>query len=33
MENFVQTLVEFVNQIKALIKQLVESFRDFNDKN
>ena len=33
MENFVATLVEFVNQIKELIKQLVESFRDFNDKN
>ena len=33
MDNFVQALVEFVNQIKALIEQLVESFRDFNDKN
>lgn len=33
MENFVQTLVDFVNQIKELIKRLVESFRDFNDKN
>lgn len=33
MENFVQTLVSFVNQIKELIQKLVESFRDFNDKN
>lgn len=33
MENFVQNLIDFVNQIKDLIKQLVESLRDFNDKN
>ncbi len=33
MENFVQTLVDFVNQIKELIQKLVEAFRDFNDKN
>ena len=28
MDNFVKTLVEFVNQIKDLIKKLVESFRE-----
>lgn len=33
MEDFVKTLVEFVNQIKDLIKKLVDSFREFNDQN
>lgn len=31
MDNFVKTLVEFVNQIKDLIKKLVESFRELGD--
>ncbi len=31
MDNFVKTLVEFVNQIKDLIKKLVESFREIGD--
>ena len=31
MDNFVKTLVEFVNQIKDLIKKLVKSFRELGD--
>ena len=31
MDDFVKTLVEFVNQIKDLIKKLVDSFREIGD--
>ena len=31
MDAFVKSIIEFVNQIKDLIKQLVESFRELGD--
>ncbi len=31
MDDFVKALVEFVNQIKDLIKKLVDSFREIGD--
>lgn len=33
MDQIVQALVNFIEQIKAMIEKLVASFRDFNDKN
>lgn len=33
MDAFVKSIIEFVNQFKTLIQQLVESFRDLNKKN
>ena len=33
MENFAQTLVDFINKIIETIKNLVKSFRDWNDNN
>lgn len=33
MDQIIQSLINFVDQIKAMIEKLVASIRDFNDKN
>lgn len=33
MDNFVQTLVDFINKFIETIKELVKNFRDWNDNN
>lgn len=33
MDQFVKTLVDFIEKFKAMIENLVKSFRDWNDKN